>query len=343
MAPHDTNETGASVDGFGRADVIGAVLALGWIVVIGLLFWLAPPWTVPFDTLQFVLMLIAVFMPVGLIWVYVFAARAARMMHAENYRLQVAIDKMRQAHRADRAAIAEALSEILTQQAGVAPEQTAQPEPESEPLAAPAPAPESAEETSTRFASRREVSRLIVPQPAPQAPADQPSLALDTATLDERPPLARADMIRALHFPDDENDTEGFDALRRALRDRGARKLVQASQDVLTLLAQNGIYMDELRTDPVGADIWRRFVKGERGAAVARLGTVRDGDTLDITVARMREDAIFRDAVHHFLRRFDQMLVIFEDQATDTDMLAMAETRTARAFVLLGRATGTFR
>jgi hypothetical protein len=150
-------------------------------------------------------------------------------------------------------------------------------------------------------------------------------------------------MIRALHFPDDESDTEGFAALRRALRDRGARKLVQASQDVLTLLSQDGIYMDDLRTEPVGADMWRRFAQGERGAAVAKLGTVRDGDTLDVATARMREDTIFRDAVHHFLRRFDQMLVIFEEQATDTDILAMADTRTARAFVLLGRATGTFR
>lgn len=326
MARNGTNDTGSSVGGLARADIIGAVLALGWMVALGLLFWVSPPVVAPFDSMEFLLVLIAVFMPVGVIWVAVYAARSARAARMETFRLQQVVDKIRQSQLAERAARQAETPRV---------EQTAT-----------APAPRVSDDTAqapTRFASRREVSRLIVPQPAPQMPADQPSLSLDTTAFDERPPLARADMIRALHFPDDENDTEGFAALRRALRDRGARKLVQASQDVLTLLSQDGIYMDDLRTEPVGADIWRRFAQGERGAAVARLGTVRDGDTLDITTARMREDMVFRDAVHHFLRRFDQMLVIFEGQATDTDMLAMAETRTARAFVLLGRATGTFR
>jgi hypothetical protein len=56
----------------------------------------------------------------------------------------------------------------------------------------------------------------------------------------------------------------------------------------------------------------------------------------------MREDAIFRDAAHHFLRRFDQMLVAFEPQATDEEIAALSETRTARAFMLVGRVTGAF-
>lgn len=328
MARNDMGDNGSFADGTSRADLIGAVLALGWIVCVGLLFWLLPASDAPRDGLQIALMLIAVFMPVALIWVAVSAARSVR---AQSVRFDAAIHKLRKSHEAELIAQAEAIATL---------QQTAVPPKAPEP----APAPQvQQQDTATRFASRREVSRLIVPQAAPQMPADQPSLALDTAALDERPPLSRADMIRALHFPDDENDTEGFAALRRALRDRGARKLVQASQDVLTLLSQDGIYMDDLRTEPVSAELWRRFAKGERGAAIAKLGTVRDGDTLDVVVMRMREDAIFRDAAHHFLRQFDQMLVIFEGQATDTDILAMSETRTARAFVLLGRATGTFR
>ncbi len=148
--------------------------------------------------------------------------------------------------------------------------------------------------------------------------------------------------IKALNFPNDENDADGFAALRRALRDRTARRLVQASQDVLTLLSQDGIYMDDLRPDPVSADLWRRFASGERGVDVDRLGAIREQAPLSLASLRMREDTIFRDAVHHFLRRFDEMLVTFEDTGTDTDLLALAETRTARAFMLLARATGTF-
>ncbi len=148
--------------------------------------------------------------------------------------------------------------------------------------------------------------------------------------------------FQALNFPNDEHDTDGFAALRRALRDRTARRLVQASQDVLTLLSQDGIYMDDLRPDPVSAEMWRRFAGGERGKGMDRLGAIRDRSSLALAAGRMREDAIFRDAVHHFLRRFDEMLVTFEEHATDTDLLQLAETRTSRAFMLLARATGTF-
>jgi hypothetical protein len=56
----------------------------------------------------------------------------------------------------------------------------------------------------------------------------------------------------------------------------------------------------------------------------------------------MRQDPVFRDAAHHFLRRFDQMVVEFEKTASDQDLTALAETRTARAFMLLGRVAGTF-
>jgi len=50
----------------------------------------------------------------------------------------------------------------------------------------------------------------------------------------------------------------------------------------------------------------------------------------------------FRDAVHHFLRRFDQTFARFESHASDQDIAALSDTRTARAFMLLGRVTGTF-
>jgi pimeloyl-ACP methyl ester carboxylesterase len=154
--------------------------------------------------------------------------------------------------------------------------------------------------------------------------------------------VKRPDLIRALHFPDNADDAAGFTALRRALRDHGARRLVQASQDVLTLLAQDGIYMDDLRPDPANADLWRRFAQGVRGQSLDQLGAVRDPAVLALVGARMRQDTIFRDAVHHFLRLFDEFLVRFEQPATDTELLKLAETRTARAFMLLGRASRTF-
>jgi hypothetical protein len=56
----------------------------------------------------------------------------------------------------------------------------------------------------------------------------------------------------------------------------------------------------------------------------------------------MRQDTIFRDAAHHFLRTFDFSFQGFEKTATDAEIAALADTRTARAFMLLGRVTGIF-
>lgn len=328
MAQDSIRSQVQTAEGLTRGEIAAIGIAVLWMVVAGLFFWMLPSADAvagQTDSLRWVLMLIAVFMPVGLIWVALAAARSSRIMREESFRVQAAIDSLRQmqiAQQAMQPAVAEPAVEKQ--------------------LAEIAQSTKNTETAVSRFASRREVSRLIVPRAAPQAPADQPALALGTSSEDMNPPLERPDLIQALNFPNDEHDTEGFAALRRALRDRSARRLVQASQDVLTLMSQDGIYMDDLRPSPVSAELWRRFAQGERGKEMDRLGAIKDRSSLALSAGRMREDTIFRDAVHHFLRRFDEMLVTFEEHATDTDLLELAETRTARAFMVLARATGTF-
>jgi hypothetical protein len=149
-------------------------------------------------------------------------------------------------------------------------------------------------------------------------------------------------MIRALNFPDTADDERGFDALRRALKERPTAQLIQAAQDVLTLLSQDGIYMDDLQPDMARPEVWRRFASGERGRAIAALGGIRDRSSLALAAGRMKQDPIFRDAAHHFLRLFDRNFASFESDASDEDISNIANTRTARAFMLLGRVTGTF-
>ncbi|PJI86399.1 hypothetical protein BC777_2768 [Yoonia maricola] len=310
----NTNRT-REAEGLTQGEAIGIAIAVGWMVVIGIFFWLSMSGPAPdegFALGRWVLAVIAVFIPAGLIWIATLLARTARHLREDLYRTQAEVSRLSGAL---------AKQQTVPTSTGVQPTEPAQP---------------------SSFSSRREVSRLIVPRAAPQVPADQPALALETPPEDTTPPVDRPDFIMALNFPDDENDTEGFAALRRALRDRSARKLVQASQDVLTLLSQDGIYMDDLRPEPAPADLWRSFAKGARGKAVDRLGAIKDQTYLSLVSTRSREDTIFRDSLHHFLRCFDQMLVGFEEHATDTDLLELAETRTARAFMLLGRATGTF-
>ena len=78
------------------------------------------------------------------------------------------------------------------------------------------------------------------------------------------------------------------------------------------------------------------------GQAIAGLGGVRDRSSLALTAGRMREDPVFRDAAHHFLRTFDRCFAEFESLASDAELADLADTRTARAFMLFGRVTGTF-
>lgn len=322
MAPSNTPE------GRSAAELIALALSVGWMVMVGLFFFFLPPTSTVedrFDSLRFILVLIAIFMPVAMIWVALAASKSARVMKEESKRLQAAIDGMRKTYIENRAA----------------PTGQIQPTVEKK-LNEIAQATRKTETTLATFASSRPDQKLQITSVRPATQDDQPALELGTSAEDITPPLPNADLIRALNFPDNDQDTRGFNALRLALKDRNARQLVQAAQDILTLMSQDGIYMDDLRPDRARPEIWRRFANGERGRTMASLGGVRDRSLLALTSGRMREDTIYRDAAHHFLRRFDKTLIAFEPGATDEEISALSETRTARAFMLLGRVTGAF-
>ncbi len=284
--------------------------------------------------LQLVLTALVVFMPVAVIWVAAAAARSARIMREESARLQAAIDGMRHTY-------------LQHQQAGGLGRGAMSVERKLEEIARAQRLTESAIATFTSSRPDRarpgQAAVRAGARPAEaKADEDQPSLELGSEAEQAPEPLSMEDFLRAMHFPETPDDKEGFRALRRALADHKVASLVRASQDVLTLLSEDGIYMDDLRPDMARPDIWRKFAAGERGRAIAALGGIRDRSSLALTAGRMRADPVFRDAVHHFLRRFDQVYADFEQTATDQDIAAMADTRTARAFMLVGRVTGTF-
>ncbi|MBR3371556.1 MAG: hypothetical protein IKG52_13095 [Rhodobacteraceae bacterium] len=194
----------------------------------------------------------------------------------------------------------------------------------------------------TLFFSHRARDRAATTGAAPAADDAQPALALGDMSQSAPDTPTPTDLIRALHFPEDENDTEGFNALRKALNDTRCAPLIRCAQDVLTRLAQDGIYMDDLRPDRARPEFWRAFATGTRGALIAPLGGIRDRSCLALTSGRMRNDVEFRQAAHLFLREFDKVFAEFEKQADDAQIAAMADTRTARAFMLLGRVSGVF-
>lgn len=181
-----------------------------------------------------------------------------------------------------------------------------------------------------------------IEQPQSIDPADEPRLNLEPKGTETKISLSTEDLIDALNFPQHANDTTGFGLLRRALKDQNSAQLVIAAQDILTLMSQDAIYMDDLPTERAPADLWRQFAQGMRGSDMDALGGIRDQDVMEKISQRMKTDPIFRDAAHHFLRLFDRNLSQIAQSATNADISALANTRTARAFMILGRAMGTF-
>ena len=314
-------------------EIVAGLLSVIWVIAV-LAYVLSSPPGNDVQTLGLIMTLLIVFLPLALIWVAVITLRSVSDLRGEARRLQATVDAMRasyvqSAQAAQTAAMQPSVERRLDEIVAVTKQ---------------------AESVLATFSSRRDTAltvpsadrkaALAVPRPDPEA--EQPGLALGTPADEIRPPITVGDFIRALQFPETPEDKEGFRALRLALEDRTVAKLIRSAQDVLTLLSQEGIYMDDLKPEMARPDLWRRFAGGERGRTIAALGGIRDRSSLALTAARMREDAVFRDAAHHFLRTFDKTFAVFEANATDAELADLADTRTARAFMLFGRVAGVF-
>jgi hypothetical protein len=180
-------------------------------------------------------------------------------------------------------------------------------------------------------------------RPATTEGADrQPDLPLIPAGPDPSDRPSWPDLVRALDFPRDADDREGFDALRRVLRHHSLAQMLQAAEDVLNLLSQEGVYMDDLEHVPGDPEDWRGFIAGRRGSGVAGVGGIRDERALDVARGLMRSDPIFRDTALFFQRRFDVVLGEYGRDASDAQLLQIADTRSGRAFMLCARVSGSF-
>ncbi|MDN5785520.1 hypothetical protein [Pseudorhodobacter sp.] len=323
VLPSDSAKPSAS-------EMVALGLAIVWVIAVVVQL-ITSPGSVLTGPLSILMLLLVVFLPLALLWGVVSTARTIRVLREEAARLQVAVDAMRHAY-------------IVGQQGGGSDVSV---EKKLDEIVA---AQRKTETALAMFTSRRDTA-LTVPSadrkaaltmPVKMPGDEQPALALGTPAEELRAPLSVGDFVRALHFPESPEDKSGFRALRLALEDRKTSRLIRAAQDVLTLLSQEGIYMDDLKPERCRTDVWRRFASGERGREIAGLGGIRDRSSLALTSARMREDPVFRDAAHHFLRSFDKTFAEFEKNATDAELADLAETRTARAFMLVGRVTGTF-
>ncbi|GGF55327.1 hypothetical protein GCM10011402_04110 [Paracoccus acridae] len=285
---------------------IGIALSAAWLFLVALFWLLAPESEVSEGGIARLATVMGTILPLVLIWLAVGMARALAVLRAEAEDLRQRLTLLR-----DMAATRGAPPPRPAPEAVIA--EDAEPLPRAPVVSRPAPRP------------------VAEQRPQGQRPDNPPPVHVDAETL-----------IRALNFPDGADDTPAITALRLALQDPEHTRVLRAAQDVVTLLAGQDLYMDDLPPDPAPAAVWRRFAQGERGSAIAPLGGIHDPVALDIASNLLDRDEIFRDTAHHFLRHFDAMLTRHLPQMDDAQIAVLAETRSARAFMLLGRIAGTF-
>lgn len=270
-------------------------------VVLVLLFWLTGPADGAPTGLGRLASVVGVVLPLVLIWTAVGLARTLADLRAEAVMLRARMEALRPDERA-------------------AAEQDA-PLPDT---------PGRAAVAALRPSARRAAARAAQPEQS-DLPLDAPG----------PPPPSAAELIAALNFPDGPDDHVAIAALRVALGDPETARAIRSAQDVITLLARHGIYMDDLPDARADAAGWRRFLEGRRGDARA-LATIEDQAALDTAGALMAQDEVFRDAAQHFLRQYDRTLARFSAGMDDRALAAAVDTRSGRAFRLLAQVQGMF-
>ncbi|AXC48761.1 hypothetical protein DRW48_02795 [Paracoccus suum] len=311
-----------------RAIAAGLLVSAAWVVLF-LLVWLFGPAGdgAARSGAARLVTLVGVFVPLVLIWMAVGTARALAGLRDEAHDLRAQLLAMRRGAPADlppelQAGMEDAEAQMLPLDTP-APRAVAQPRREATPRTAAAP---------RASAGRARTTAAAAPP--------QPSLDLGAPPAVEVDPH---DLILALNFPDGPDDHDAVDALRRALADGETARLIRAAQDVITLLAARGLYMDDVPAPNAPAESWRRFVDGARGAALDGMDLPQPDPNAEAALAEaLRSDEVFRDAAHHFLRHWDKLLGRAVPQLDDNGVRHLAATRSGRAFATLAQSTGIF-
>lgn len=279
---------------------IGIAASVVWLAVIAIAAWLGPE-DQSSGVGSWLIWLMGAVLPLGLIWCAVWLAQALVLLRHEADALRDTLVLMRADEGGD----------------GLPP-------------AASAPHLAMARPASNRRA-------VTAPARPAGAEAVQAQLAFDAPAA---PELTPTELYFALNFPDGPDDHEAIRCSRLALADPGLGRLMRAAQDVVTLLAGQGIYMDDLRVPETDPHLWRRFAEGARGAPVAALAVIDDQAVLDSAASLMRRDEVFRDVAQHFLRHFDKLLSRRAETDDPNVLAVLAETRSGRAFILLAQVVG---
>ena len=155
-------------------------------------------------------------------------------------------------------------------------------------------------------------------------------------------PLTWDLILKALHFPKDKNDLPGFSALDITRQNNTFSELLQVSEDFLNLIAQDGIYLDDLEIEPPPVEAWLNFISVDQNRNKKRLNCVGIDRQIKRLKSRIKLDAIFRDTSLMLMRRFDILLRDHLKLADDDQIFKIAETRSGKAFLIVGKLSDSF-
>ena len=144
-------------------------------------------------------------------------------------------------------------------------------------------------------------------------------------------------LIRAFNLPNDENDTEGYDAIEAAIKIDSIGTLLQNSHDILYTLADYDLIMDELEIDLGLISTWRKFANDRAEGTVSSLGGTGTFVEIDKVSSIVAEKNEFEEIANTFNAQMEEFISQAIPQFKDDEISELAHTRTFRAFLLLGQ------
>ncbi len=125
--------------------------------------------------------------------------------------------------------------------------------------------------------------------------------------------------------------------------DSGRADLQKLSLFVIEKLQAIAIDLDRALEDEPPADLWRRYIAGERSVFARRLVSLLGKDGVEKIQARLASDPEFRNFVERYIAQFEALLD--EASARDRDNI-LVETflaaHTGRLYLILAQAVGRF-
>lgn len=298
------------------------------------------------SSLEIALFFLAALAPITLFFYGALLARKAEEIRGETARLSSAIDALRLTVTPRSTPGAHELANALTTAArsSLAEEKAAMAEAMDRLDAALAETQSMVDKIEGRESRARRAAKTIA-APKQLSDREQPVLPFGAGTeIDEiARPIPWSHVVRALDFPRDEKDAEGFAIIRQVVADKDVADLLQAAEDTLTFLSEEGLYMEDLSPTPAPVAVWLKYAEGVRGPDVAALGGVTDEVAVAVSRGRLKRDSVFRDTALHFLRRFDALITRMAKELGEDPMITeVGDTRTGRAFMLIARVSGAF-